>query len=123
MERSLQHGAALTCALHGRDTSQVPVITGCIGMSDVDPRRWQEQIRPQRSGNSGFVTTRVTTTVLYVITNTSQARQNRQFAGYFMRPSGLEPPRTKAVHKALNLARLPIPPQAQSTRVYPRPDP
>jgi site-specific DNA recombinase len=34
-----------------------------------------------------------------------------------VRPRGLEPPRTKIVHKALNLARLPIPPQAQSGRV------
>ena len=45
------------------------------------------------------------------------AKRKAPSSGAFpMRPSGLEPPRANA-HKALNLARLPIPPRAQRARV------
>jgi hypothetical protein len=44
-------------------------------------------------------------------------RKSPDFQGFFYAPEWTRTTTDQAVHKALNLARLPIPPQAQRWRV------
>ena len=83
----------------------------------ADPKGEVWALVVERAGETfgklfGCVTTRVTT-ALYAITNRSQATQKPIICSYFYAPEWTRTTTPLTQDKALNLARLPIPPRAQ----------